>query len=302
MTSSLVWQIVALCVLLLCSGFFSIAETSLMAANRHRVRHLAKRGSKGAELVLWLLARTEKLLALILIGNTLLNAAITALVTALAIQSFGNNETVITIATGVVAFLIIVFSEITPKVVGAAYPERIALPAAFVLKPLLKISQPVVWFVNLFVIAILKMLRINTQNQGHNERLSPEELRSMVLEQSQFIAHKPRAILNNLFDLDQVAVDDIMTARAQIEAIDISQKPEQIQEQLATCYHNKLLIYDGEINNIKGILHVRKALSLLREPEFSVEDLVALSTPPYFVPAGVGAFKQLQFFRKTANV
>ena len=119
-------QLLALTILILFSAFFSMAETALMAANRHRLRHLAKRGSKRAATTLWLLDRTDKMLSVILIANTLINALATALVTAIAISTFGNNESVLTIATAAVAFLIIVFAEITPKVIGATYPERIA--------------------------------------------------------------------------------------------------------------------------------------------------------------------------------
>ncbi len=116
-----------------------------MALNRHRVKHLAKRGNRLAQITLWLLDRIERVLSLILIANTLINALATGLVTAIAIAAFGNNERVITIATGVVAFLLIVFAEITPKVIGATYPERIALLASFILKPLMTLAKPAIW-------------------------------------------------------------------------------------------------------------------------------------------------------------
>ena len=125
--------ILALVLLILCSAFFAMAETALMAANRYRLRHQAKRGSRKAITTLWLLARTDKLLSLVLIANTAINAMATALVTAIAILTFGHEESVITIATAVVAFLLIVFAEISPKVIGATYPERIALPTSMVL-------------------------------------------------------------------------------------------------------------------------------------------------------------------------
>jgi len=193
------------------SAFFSISETALMALNRHRIKHLAKRGSKLAQVTLWLLDRTERVLSLILIANTILNALATSLITAIAISTFGNNETVITIATGVVAFLLIIFAEITPKVIGATYPERIALPASFVLKPLMALAKPVIWFVNLFVSGLLKMLRLKTGSTERDHRLSPEELRSMVLEGGSFIPKKHKSILLNLFDLEKISVEDVMT-------------------------------------------------------------------------------------------
>ncbi len=275
-----------------------MSETALMAANRHRLRHMAKRGNKRAATTLWLLERTDKVLSLILIVNTLVNALLTALVTAIAITAFGNSEQVLTIATAAVAFLLIVFSEIVPKVVGATYPERIALPISYMLKPLMAFSRPVLWFVNLFVAILLKALRI--KNAGNrDQRVSPEELRSMVLEGGDFIPKKHKSILLNLFDLEQITVEDVMTPRAQIETLNLSMPVEDIKHQLATCYHNKLLVHEGEINQIVGILHVRKAMGLLnQEDELTVEHFRELLSAPYFIPEETDLFSQLQYFQE----
>lgn len=292
-------QLLALVTLILVSAFFSISETALMALNRHRVKHLARRGSHLAQITLWLLDHTDRMLSLILIANTLLNAMTTALVTALAISAFGNNEQVITIATAVVAFMLIIFAEITPKVIGATYPERIALPASFIIKPLMRLATPIIWFVNLFVTALLKIMRIKTGRGARDQRLSPEELRSMVLEGGNFIPVKHKSILLNLFDLEQVTVEDVMTPRSQIEALNLSVPVAEIKNQLVTCYHNKLLVHDGEINQIVGILHVRKAMALLnQENDLTVEHFRALLTPPYFIPAETNLFTQLQYFQE----
>ena len=270
-----------------------------MALNRHRVKHLAKRGSRAAQITMWLLEHTDRMLSLILIANTLINALTTGLVTAVAISAFGNNESVITIATGVVAFLLIVFAEITPKVIGATYPERIALPASFVIKPLMILAKPVIWFVNLFVRALLKILRLKTGSGARDQRLSPEELRSMVLEGGNFIPIKHKSILLNLFDLERVTVEDVMTPRAQIETLNLSLPIEEIKHQLATCYHNKLLAHDGEINQIIGILHVRKVMMLLtQESEITADDFRELLTTPYFIPSDTDLFTQLQYFQE----
>jgi Mg2+/Co2+ transporter CorB len=292
-------RILALPVLILLSAFFSMAETALMAANRHRLRHLAKRGSRQAATTLWLLDRTDKALSLVLIANTLINALATALVTALAIWTFGNNERVITIATAAVAFALIVFAEIAPKIIGATYPERIALPTSLILRPLMTIVKPVIWFVNLLVSGLLSILCIKTGNSARDHRLSPEELRSMVLEGGNFIPKKHKSILLNLFDLEKISVEDVMTPRAQIEALNLSVPVDEIKHQLTTCYHNKLPVYEGEINQIVGILHVRKAMALLNQQEdLTVEHFRELLTPPYFVPEDTDVFTQLQYFQE----
>ena len=292
-------QFLALVILTCTSAFFSISETALMALNRHRVKHLARRGSRLAKTTLWLLEHTDRMLSLILIANTVINALITALVTSIAIAAFGNNEEVLTVATAVVAFFLIVFAEITPKVIGATYPERIALPASVVIKPLIFIARPVIWFVNLFVRGLLKVTRIRTGNQARDQRLSPEELRSMVLEGGNFIPVKHKSILLNLFDLERVTVEDVMTPRAQIESLNLSVPVEEIKHQLTTCYHNKLLVHEGEVNKIAGILHVRKAMALLnQEDELTVDHFRALLTEPYFIPPETDLFTQLQYFQE----
>lgn len=292
-------QLLALAILIGLSAFFSISETALMALNRHRVKHMAKRGNKLAAITLWLLERVEQVLSLILIANTLINALATGLVTAIAISAFGNHEKVVTAATVVVAFLLIVFSEITPKVIGATYPERIALPASFILKPLMALARPMIWFVNLFVSALLKLLRIRTGSKARDQRMSPEELRSIVLESSTFIPQKHRSILLNLFDLEQISVEDIMTPRSQIEALNLSVPVAEILRQLTTCYHNKLPVHEGEINQIVGILHVRKAIGLLRlDEELTVEHFRQLLSAPYFIPEGTDVLTQLQYFQE----
>jgi Mg2+/Co2+ transporter CorB len=292
-------QLLALVILTCTSAFFSISETALMALNRHRVKHLARRGSRLAKTTLWLLEHTDRMLSLILIANTLINALITALVTSIAIAAFGNNEEVLTVATAVVAFFLIVFAEITPKVIGATYPERIALPASVVIKPLIFAGRPVIWFVNLFVRGILKLTRIRTGSEMRDQRLSPEELRSMVLEGGNFIPVKHKSILLNLFDLERVTVEDVMTPRAQIESLNLSVPVDEIKHQLTTCYHNKLLVHEGEVNNIAGILHVRKAMALLnQEDELTVDHFRALLTTPYFIPPETDLFTQLQYFQE----
>ena len=292
-------QALALVTLICCSAFFSISETALIALNSYRVKHLAKRGDNRASVTLWLLERKDRLLSLVLIAQTLLNALVTALVTAMAINYFGHNQAALSIATGSIAFLLIVFAEITPKIIGATYPDRIALPASPILKPIMLLATPVIWFVNIFVKILLRVLRIKTGADAHGQRLSPEELRTMVLEGGNFIPHKHKSILLNLFDLETITVEDIMTPRVQIEALNLSVSIEEVKRQLTTCYHNKLPVYEGEINKIVGILHVRKTVALLnQEEDLTVEHFRDLLTPAYFIPQDTGIFTQLQYFQE----
>ncbi|RKP48528.1 HlyC/CorC family transporter [Pararobbsia silviterrae] len=286
-------------VLLLLSGFFSISETAMMALNRHRLKHLAQKGVVGAKNTQGLLARTEDLLGAVLIGNNLINTLIPVLTTSLAVHTFGSKNVVLTVTTGIVAFLIIVFAEITPKIVGATYPEKIALPASFILAPLMRVMRPIIWFVNLFATTILRVLRINLRN-ANNARLSTEELRSIVLESSgSFLPTKHRSILLNLFELENITVDDVMVPRPRIEAIDLTASLDQILRQLETCYHNKIVVYEHDIDRVLGVLHVRKTLAALHHhEELDRETLRELLAEPYFVPSGTPVFQQLQFFQE----
>ena len=270
----------------------------MMALNRYRLKALAGQGKRGAVQAAALLARTDRLLSVILIGNNLLNAGISALVTVMAIDWFGNNQLVIAITTGVVAFLIIVFAEITPKVIGATYPERIAFPASYVLKPMIIIAWPAYWFVNLFVSALLKLFRIDMRGGGEAQRLSQEELRTLVLESAHFIPQKHMSILLNLFDLEQIRVDDVMVPRARLETLDLAGAPDVLARKLTTSNHRRLVVHDGDINNVKGILLVRKAAGLFADGEVTRDSILDLLVEPYFVPAATPVFQQLQLFQE----
>lgn len=292
------WAQLALVVLLLVvSAFFSITETSMMAANRHRIRHLANRGHRGAKNTQELLGKTEQLLSVILIGNNVVNTIVPVLLTGIALHAFGNNASVLSISTGVAAVLIIIFCEITPKVIGATYPERISIGTSWIIRPLIVILKPVMWLINVFVTGLLKVLRIDTE-ANKNTQMSPEELRSVVLESTHFIPNKHRSILVNLFNLETIQVDDVMTPRSRMEVLDFSKPIEDVIHQLETCYHNKLPVCEEDSDKVIGILAVRKALSLLGDQDLEHHHFKELLSEPYFIPCGTPVLQQLQFFQE----
>ena len=287
----------ALAALLLASGFSSMAETAMMAVNRYRLRHRAKEGSRGAKLTLSLLARTDKLLGVILLVNTLVNAAAATLTAVITKRLFGEGQIALALGTAAISFTLLVFTEITPKVIGAAHADRIAPFASYLLAPVLKAATPVVWFVNLFVQGLLKLLGIRPGDATHAP-LTQEELRSLVLE-GQYLRGKHRAMLANLLDLDSVQVDDVMTPRSLIEAVDLAARPAQLVEQLVNSYHTSLLAYDEELDNVVGILHVKQVLRLQQAGELDAANLRTIVRAPYFVPAGTPLLAQLQQFQAT---
>ncbi|HYR05103.1 MAG TPA: CNNM domain-containing protein, partial [Gallionella sp.] len=133
-----------LILLLIFSGFFSGSETSMMAINRHRLNHLVRKGNKSAKLTAGLLGKIDKLLGSILLGNTLLNVAAATLTEIIILRLYGHNDMAMMIGTLIIAFVILVFSEIMPKIIAASHPERIALPSSYLLSPLIMLFYPVV--------------------------------------------------------------------------------------------------------------------------------------------------------------
>jgi len=284
-----------LVVCLATSGFFSIAETAMMAVNRYRLKHRAQRGERGAKLALALLGKTDALLGVILLGNTLVAAGAATLTAVITKRLFGEGELALALGTIAISFGLLVFSEITPKVVGAAHADRIAPVVSYILAPMLQIVKPVVWFVNLFVQGLLRMLRL--QRVGDPETtLTQEELRSLVLE-GQYFRGKHRAMLANLLDLEAVSVDDVMTPRNQIHALDLAAKPSQVAQQLATSYHTRLPAYEDELDNIVGVIHLKHVLQLQRGGDIEVDALRSILRPAYFVPTGTSLLVQLQQFQ-----
>lgn len=295
---SLSTLISALFVLLIVAGFFSLAETAMMASARYRLKAKADRGESGARIAINLLGQTEKLLGVILLFNNLINAAAATLVSVIAIELFGDEKWALGAGTVIVTFLILVFAEITPKVVGANYADRLAPAVAFVLAPLLRAFNWAVAFVNLFVFAILALLRLRPDRTAEGEQLSPEELRAIVLDSSPLMPHKHRSILMNLFELEDMTVEDVMTPRGQIEAIDLGEPMQQVREQLATSYHTRIPVYEGDANNVIGILHLRRALSLAMSGTLDREGLRERLSQPYFIPGTTRVHEQLQYFQE----
>jgi Mg2+/Co2+ transporter CorB len=292
------WVVAALAFTLVASAFFSISETAMMAINRYRLRHLVSQGHGGARRAAELLKRTDRLLGGILIGNTLTIAAATTIAGVIAVHFLGEDKLTYAISTLAISFVIIIFCEITPKVIGATYPERCALLLAYALKPTMRLLQPASWFVNIFVRPLLWILRVRPEEHTEAPKLSPEEIRTLVLESSSFMPKKHLSILLNLFDLGELTVQDVMLPRTRIEAITLEATPEELVHQISTAYHMRLPVYANHEGELLGVLHLRKALGLLAAGTLNRQAIEELVTEAYFVPASTPALAQLQFFQE----
>ena len=297
-TLSIPYQLGILVLLLFTSAFFSVAETSLMSINRYRLRHLVKVGSQGARLASYLLARTDQLLGVILMGNTLAIAASSALSTIVTVNLFGEGEWMLAISTLGISFLVLVFGEISPKVIAANNPEKWALLCSYLLYPLLKLLYPVVWFVNLLVTAFLRLFGIRPNFSEHGHAVSVEELRTIITEAGNYIPKKHRAILLNLFELETITVDDVMIAHTQVEVLDFDSPFEMILQQITKSQHTRLPIRKGANEEIVGVIHIRKVINQLRNGEIDMESLNEIIEPPYFIPSGTSLYAQMQHFQE----
>lgn len=270
----------------------------MMALNRHRLSYLVRKGNRSARLTAKLLAHTDKLLGSILFGNTLLNVAAAAVTQIIILRLFGENKWWVLAGTLGVTFLILVISEIMPKIIASSHPERVALFSSYGLAFFIKIFHPVVSVATAIVHWILRLFRIRVQTDQSKHKLSMEELRMLVLDAENFLPRRHQKMLLNLVDIGRTAVDDVMVPRNQIEALDLDADTGLLREQLATCHHTLLPVYEGALDNIVGILHVRRALALLQGDTFSRDELRAQLHEPYFIPSDTALLSQLQHFQE----
>ena len=285
----------ALAVLLVVSGFFSLAETAMMAANRYRLKHRALRGERGAKLAVALLGQTDRLLGVILLGNNLINAAAATLTTVITVRLFGEGELALGARhrRGDLRHPGVLGNHAEGHRRRARRPHRTGgeLRAGADAEG----DRPIVGFVNLFVQALLRLLRVQPAAEA-GTALTQEELRTIVLE-GQYLRGKHRAMIANLLDLENITVEDVMTPRPQIHGLDLAAKPALLTQQLATTYHTRLPAYEDRLENIVGIIHVKQVLQLQHDGEIDGDALRTILRPPYFVPAGTPLLTQLQHFQ-----
>ncbi|MFZ2302026.1 MAG: CNNM domain-containing protein [Gallionella sp.] len=287
-----------LLLLIIFGAWFSAAETSMMAINRYRLSSLIRKGNKSAKLTSSLLSKIDKLLGSILFGNTLLNVAAAAVTNVIIMRLFGANELTLLLGTLGITFVLLVFSEIMPKILAASHPERIALPSSYLLAPLITLFHPVVSVATAIVKGLLGIFGIKVQTDQSKQKMTLEELRGLVLDAEQFLPRKHQKMLLNLVDLERITVNDVMVPRNQIEALDINADAGELRQQIITCHHTLLPVYDGNPGNIIGILHVKRAPALLQEPVLDTVQLREILHEPYFIPSDTPLLKQLQQFQE----
>lgn len=286
---------VILILLVALSGFFSAAEIGMMSINRYKLRHLVKKKNKQAIRVNQMLARPDRLLSVVLIGNTFANIFSSTIATLIGQHYYGDMG--VAIATILLTIVILVFSEMTPKTLAAMYPQPVAFFCSFLLLILQGFFAPLVHLVSFFSNRILRFFGISL-NTVQKEALTGEELRSIVHEAGGLLPVEHKSMLISLLDLEQATVEDIMIPKAEIVGIDLDQPWIELLEQLETAQHTRLPIYKGTIDNLVGMIHARDVLNLALEDKLDMSSLLHIADTPYFIPEATPLNLQILNFRK----
>lgn len=281
-------------ILVVLSGYFSSTETAMMALNRYRLLHLAKQGHRGALRASRLLQRPDRLLGTILLGNNAVNFFAATVGTLIALRQFG--EIGVLLAPFVLTFIFLVLAEVAPKTIAAYAPERIAYPSSLILTPMLRALYPLVWILNGLANFLARPFLKSEQYGDGSEKLSMDELRTLVHEGAALPVRRQDMLLS-ILDLEKVTVEDIMVPRAEINGIDIDDDLSDIIEQICATTHTRLPVFKGNINEVVGILHMRNAARFLRMSEPTKAALMQETQEPYFVPEGTPLHVQLLKFQ-----
>ncbi len=284
--------------LIVLSAFFSSSETGMMSLNRYRLKHLAKNNHHGAQRASRLLERPDRLIGVILIGNNLVNNFAAALATVIAVRLYGEGA--IAAASVLLTLVMLILAEVTPKTMAALYPEKIAFPASLILKPLLWVLYPVVWMVNGVSNSLARLFGVDPQQVSTTELLHPDELRTAVDEHGDLIPDQHQGILLNVLDLEKSTVEDIMIPRNEVVGLNLEDDIETLLKEIRTAEYTRLPVYEGDINNIVGILHLRNAARFIYGDDTSVthEAIRRFTHDPYFIPEGTPLHTQLMHFQK----
>lgn len=266
-----------------------------MSLNRYRLKHLRKTKHKGALRASALLERPDRLIGLILIGNNLVNIAASAIATVIAIRLYGDAG--IVVATFLLTLVILIFAEVTPKTIAALNPESVAFPASLILLPLLRLMMPLVATVNFITNGLLKMLGVNPDLDG-DDKVSREELRTIVSDPGAMIPQRHRGMLVNILDLESVSVDDIMVPRNEFYGIDLEDSDQTIIDRIQQSSHTVLPVWSEDSNNIQGVLHLRNVGAVLERGGLCRDALMEALDRPYFIPESTPLHTQLRNFQQ----
>lgn len=286
---------ITLFVLIFISAFFSGSEIGMLSLNRYRLRFLVKKKNASAIRVHKMLMRPDRLLSVVLIGNTLANIVASTVGTLIGQRLYGDLG--VAVVTGILTVVILVFAEMAPKRLAAMYPEKIAFLVSMPLQILLIVFSPFVRLLSWTANGFLRLFGVSL-DEAMKESLTSEELRSVVHEAGLLLPSEHKTMLISLLDLEQATVEDIMVPKTDIIGIDLDQPWPDLIEQLETSQHTRLPLYRTHIDNLVGIIHLRDVLNLILDEEFNMESLLKIADAPYYTPEGTPLNRQLLNFQK----
>ncbi|MDC3245509.1 CNNM domain-containing protein [Candidatus Pseudothioglobus singularis] len=286
------WLSFILFILIIASAFFSASETSMMALNRYRLKALSAKNNAQAKRVEKLLNKIDYLIGGILLGNNFVNILAASIATLLSLKLFGEGSVII--ASLVLTLVILVFAENTPKTFAAKNPEKIALPASWILEILIKIFKPLIYLISIISKFILKLLGLKNVSK---DILNSEELRMAVKDSKSQMSKNYQSMLLNIIDLEKVKVEDIMIPHHELVSADANDE-EELFEQFKRIQHNRLLLFEGSENNIIGTIHMRDILNIYAKEEINLSKIKEFIREPYFIPEGTPLSQQLEHFKK----
>jgi Mg2+/Co2+ transporter CorB len=283
-----------LILMLVLSAFFSGSESSMMSLNRYRLKHLTKKGNRAAIRVAKLLQRPENLFSSIRMGNQLTNNFAAIIATLIVIRLLGNSA--IALMGVLLTLVMLIFSEAIPKTITTSHPERTAFLASWLLRPLSYALYPAVIIVRFCTDNIVKLFA--TARNVHI-KMNSDELRTLVDESGDLLPAQHQGMLLNLFDLEKADVEDIMIPRNEVEGLDLELPIPELLKRIRTSEYTRLPVYEGDINKVVGILHLRNLARAALNDEGAVTHAVIreLSDEPYFVPESTKLHLQLLNFQ-----
>lgn len=295
MSLSLTTLILILCFLIGISAFFSASEIGMMSINRYRLHHLVKKNNKKACRVHQLLAHPDKLLSVVLIGNTVANIVASTIGTLIGHRLYGDLG--VAIATGILTFVVLIIAEMAPKTLAAIYPERVAFACALPLSLLQSFFSPFVFLISKTANGVLRLFGISL-NKAQKEVLSRDEFRSVVHEAGSLLPVEHKGMLISLLDLEQACVEDIMVPKSDIVGIDLDLPWAKIVEQLETAQHTRIPLYRGSIEHLVGMIHLRQVLNVMLSETLNLQKLLDIAEQPYFIPEATPLNVQILNFQK----
>ena len=287
---------IVLILLLVLSAFFSGSETALMSINRYKLKHRVKKNEIAALRVDYLLNNPDKTLGLILLLNNFVNILASAITTIIAIELYGDKG--VAIAAGFLTFVILVFSEVTPKTFASHYSDRIAYKISFFFYYGLVIFSPIVKFINFFSKLILTIFGVEKRKIQHDD-LTNEEIKTIIQESSNKITENYEEMIINLLDLQKVTVEHAMIPKNDIEGIDITYSDDLINARLVDINHTRLPVYSGSLNNLIGFINKKHVPALIKEnSKVKTQELKKCLSEPYYIPEDTSLLSQLIIFKK----